>query len=102
MQKTGFAVRLVSYSASDEHRLLVRLHVVNQVSSLRDILKHLKGGSAENNARVTKLLNPRGESARTRSSAPIRVHLRLARRLTRRRRRLQQAKGKGAQRRQIN
>ena len=72
-KKTGFAVRLVSYSASDEHRLLVRLHVVNvkmeivlnQVSSLHDILKHLRGSSAENNTRVPMLLAHGGISANT-------------------------------------
>ena len=76
-KKTGFAVRLVSYYASDEHRLLVRLHVVNvkmkivlnQVSSLHDILKHLRGSSAENNTRVPMLLAHGGISSHTSRSA---------------------------------
>jgi len=47
----GFAVRLVSYAPSDEHELLVRLQVVDvrqkvvvdQVSTIRGIVDHLKG-----------------------------------------------------------
>ena len=39
--------------------------VLNQVSSLHDILKHLKGGSAENKTRVPMLLAHGGISANT-------------------------------------
>ena len=39
--------------------------VLNQVSSLHDILKHLRGSSAENNTRVPMLLAHGGISANT-------------------------------------
>ncbi len=63
-KRKGFAVRLVSYAPSDEYRLLVRLQVVDvrqkvvvdQVSTIRGILDHLKGTGGGKRTAVPLLL----------------------------------------------
>ena len=72
-KRKGFAVRLVSYAPSDEHELLVRLQVVDvrqkvvvdQVSTIRGILDHLKGTGGGKRTAVPLLLAYVGFCANT-------------------------------------